>query len=89
MGAPLGQNLQPQTNRSGALWKCPITALTDDCEQVITDGRLCKIFLIIFIELNNCFVFFFLIYNFRLFIYLFYVCRSFWKKLKNLDFRGS
>lgn len=45
MGAPLGQNLQPQTNRSGALWKCPITARSDDCEQVITDGRLCKIIL--------------------------------------------
>lgn len=59
VGAPLGQNLQPQTNRSGALWKCPITALTDDCEQVITDGRLCKIFIFFLIELNNCFVFFF------------------------------
>lgn len=80
MGAPLGQNLQPQTNRSGALWKCPITALTDDCEQVITDGRLCKIFLIIFIELNNCFVFFFLIYNFRLLYIYFMFVEAFGKK---------
>lgn len=42
VGAPLGQNLQPQTNHSGALFKCPITARGDDCEQVITDGRRCK-----------------------------------------------
>ncbi|XP_046678845.1 integrin alpha-PS1 isoform X2 [Homalodisca vitripennis] len=39
VGAPLGQNLQPGTNRSGALWKCPLTTWTDDCEQVITDGK--------------------------------------------------
>ncbi|XP_059476549.1 integrin alpha-PS1 isoform X2 [Neocloeon triangulifer] len=38
VGAPLDQNLQPNTNRSGALWKCPMTTLTDDCVQVITDG---------------------------------------------------
>ncbi|XP_031627907.1 integrin alpha-PS1 isoform X2 [Contarinia nasturtii] len=39
VGAPLGQNLQPGTNRSGALFKCPITQHTSDCEQVVTDGR--------------------------------------------------
>ncbi|XP_023037066.1 integrin alpha-PS1 isoform X2 [Drosophila willistoni] len=39
VGAPLDQNLQPNTTRSGALWRCPITQRTDDCEQVITDGR--------------------------------------------------
>lgn len=44
VGAPLGQNFQPNTNRSGALFKCPITSRTDDCEQVITDGRRCKNF---------------------------------------------
>lgn len=42
VGAPLGQNLQPSTNRSGALFKCPITQDDDDCEQVITDGRRSK-----------------------------------------------
>lgn len=42
VGAPLGQNLQPMTNRSGALFKCPITQNTNDCTQVITDGRRCK-----------------------------------------------
>ncbi|ODN00073.1 Integrin alpha-PS1 [Orchesella cincta] len=39
VGAPLGQNLQPQTNRSGALYKCPISSYEGDCEQVITDGK--------------------------------------------------
>lgn len=39
VGAPLGHNLQPNTSRSGALFKCPITQRLDDCEQVITDGR--------------------------------------------------
>ncbi|XP_065080048.1 integrin alpha-PS1 isoform X2 [Ochlerotatus camptorhynchus] len=39
VGAPLGQNLQPATNRSGALFKCPITQLSNDCEQIKTDGR--------------------------------------------------
>ncbi|XP_062536719.1 integrin alpha-PS1 isoform X2 [Armigeres subalbatus] len=39
VGAPLGQNLQPGTNRSGALFKCPITQLSNDCEQIKTDGR--------------------------------------------------
>lgn len=37
VGAPLGKNLQPNTKRSGALFKCPITANQKDCEQVITD----------------------------------------------------
>ncbi|XP_015438656.1 PREDICTED: integrin alpha-PS1 [Dufourea novaeangliae] len=39
IGAPLGQNSQPRTNRSGALWQCPLTTLERDCTQVITDGR--------------------------------------------------
>lgn len=39
VGAPLGQNLQPETNHSGALYKCPITQRTNDCTQIITDGR--------------------------------------------------
>ena len=26
VGAPRDQNLQPQTNRSGALWRCPLTS---------------------------------------------------------------
>ncbi|XP_021704112.1 integrin alpha-PS1 isoform X1 [Aedes aegypti] len=39
VGAPLGQNLQPATNRSGALFKCPITQQSNDCEQIKTDGR--------------------------------------------------
>ncbi|XP_043273061.1 integrin alpha-PS1 isoform X2 [Venturia canescens] len=39
VGAPLGQNKQPQTNRSGALWQCPLSTVTEDCTQVITDGR--------------------------------------------------
>ncbi|XP_042235673.1 integrin alpha-PS1-like isoform X1 [Homarus americanus] len=38
VGAPKGDNLQPGTNRSGALWKCPLTTRTDDCLQVHTDG---------------------------------------------------
>lgn len=42
VGAPLGQNLQPKTNQSGALWKCPLTSLHKDCTQVITDGRRSK-----------------------------------------------
>jgi len=40
VGAPLDQNRQPGTNRSGALWQCPLTTFTHDCTQVITDGRL-------------------------------------------------
>lgn len=39
VGAPLGQNLQPGTNRSGALFKCPLTDDRYDCVQVETDGR--------------------------------------------------
>ncbi|XP_065163300.1 integrin alpha-PS1 isoform X3 [Atheta coriaria] len=39
VGAPLGNNLQPDTVRSGALFKCPISTLTKDCKQVETDGR--------------------------------------------------
>ncbi|XP_012134810.1 multiple edematous wings isoform X2 [Megachile rotundata] len=40
VGAPLDQNKQPATNRSGALWQCPLTTHKMDCTQVITDGRL-------------------------------------------------
>ncbi|XP_026672705.1 integrin alpha-PS1 isoform X2 [Ceratina calcarata] len=40
IGAPLDQNKQPGTNRSGALWQCPLTTFKTDCTQVITDGRL-------------------------------------------------
>ncbi|XP_055371581.1 integrin alpha-PS1 [Condylostylus longicornis] len=39
VGAPLGKNLQPQTYKSGALYRCPITQESHDCEQIITDGR--------------------------------------------------
>ncbi|XP_049862798.1 integrin alpha-PS1 isoform X1 [Schistocerca gregaria] len=39
VGAPQGENLQPGTNRSGALFKCPISTRSDDCEQVVTDGK--------------------------------------------------
>ncbi|RVE45363.1 hypothetical protein evm_009992 [Chilo suppressalis] len=38
IGAPLGQNLQPNTRKSGALWKCALTPAVRDCEQVVTDG---------------------------------------------------
>lgn len=49
VGAPLGQNLQPNTSHSGALFKCPITQNTNDCVQIITDGRRCK-----FYQCLNC-----------------------------------
>ncbi|XP_068633179.1 integrin alpha-PS1-like isoform X2 [Battus philenor] len=39
VGAPLGQNLQPNTTRSGALWKCRLSPAVRDCEQIITDGK--------------------------------------------------
>ncbi|KAG6456594.1 integrin alpha-PS1 isoform X2 [Manduca sexta] len=39
VGAPLDQNLQPNTTKSGALWKCALSTATTDCEQIITDGR--------------------------------------------------
>ncbi|XP_035893961.1 integrin alpha-PS1 isoform X1 [Anopheles stephensi] len=39
VGAPLGQNLQPGSNHSGALFRCPITLAPSDCTQVITDGH--------------------------------------------------
>ncbi|XP_073956802.1 integrin alpha-PS1-like isoform X3 [Choristoneura fumiferana] len=42
VGAPLGQNLQPNTSRSGALWKCPLRPAVDDCEQIATDGKRTK-----------------------------------------------
>ncbi|KAL6433815.1 hypothetical protein ACFW04_005801 [Cataglyphis niger] len=40
VGAPLDQNRQPGTKRSGALWQCPMSTYSRDCTQVITDGRL-------------------------------------------------
>lgn len=39
VGAPLDQNLQPNTTKSGALWKCSLSPDTNDCEQIITDGK--------------------------------------------------
>ncbi|XP_054088332.1 integrin alpha-PS1 isoform X1 [Zeugodacus cucurbitae] len=39
VGAPLDKNLQPGTNQTGALYRCPITQTLNDCEQIITDGR--------------------------------------------------
>jgi hypothetical protein len=39
VGAPRDRNLQPGTQRSGALYRCPLTAFTRDCVQVETDGR--------------------------------------------------
>ncbi|XP_076263207.1 integrin alpha-PS1-like isoform X2 [Rhynchophorus ferrugineus] len=39
VGAPKAQNLQPNTNQSGALFKCPITRSDNDCTQVETDGH--------------------------------------------------
>ncbi|KAK7872445.1 hypothetical protein R5R35_014243 [Gryllus longicercus] len=39
VGAPRGVNLQPNTTRSGALFKCPLTTRLNDCEQVVTDGK--------------------------------------------------
>ncbi|KAL0883105.1 hypothetical protein ABMA27_016566 [Loxostege sticticalis] len=42
VGAPLGQNLQPNTSKSGALWKCGLTPAVRDCEQVVTDGLRTK-----------------------------------------------
>jgi hypothetical protein len=45
VGAPLGKNLQPGTNHSGALYRCPVTTNYDDCEQVVTDGKRSKLLL--------------------------------------------
>ena len=39
VGAPRDRNLQPGTERSGALYSCPLTSYTRDCAQVATDGR--------------------------------------------------
>jgi len=39
VGAPKDQNLQPGTKKSGALYRCPLSLNTNDCEQVETDGR--------------------------------------------------
>ncbi|CRK96534.1 CLUMA_CG009900, isoform A, partial [Clunio marinus] len=40
VGAPLGQNPQPNTTQSGTLKRCPVTQNQFDCEDVLTDGRL-------------------------------------------------
>ncbi|XP_045772971.1 integrin alpha-PS1 isoform X1 [Maniola jurtina] len=42
VGAPLGQNLQPNTTKSGALWKCRVSPSPEDCEQIVTDGKRTK-----------------------------------------------
>ena len=39
IGAPQDRNLQPGTNSSGALYRCPVTSDTSDCAQVVTDGK--------------------------------------------------
>ena len=39
IGAPQDRNLQPGTNTSGALYRCPVTSSTRDCIQVVTDGK--------------------------------------------------
>ena len=39
VGAPKDQNLQPGTKKSGALYRCPLSLNTDDCDQVETDGK--------------------------------------------------
>ncbi|XP_067635776.1 uncharacterized protein [Eurosta solidaginis] len=44
VGAPLDINLQPGTNKTGALYRCPITQNLNDCEQIITDGRRYQLF---------------------------------------------
>ncbi|XP_044253788.1 integrin alpha-PS1 isoform X2 [Tribolium madens] len=44
VGAPLGRNLQPSTNRSGALYKCPVSKRDNDCEQIETDGKRLNVF---------------------------------------------
>jgi len=38
VGAPQDNNLQPGTSRSGALYQCPLSSYTEDCQQVVTDG---------------------------------------------------
>ena len=39
VGAPKDKNLQPGTEKSGALYRCGLTLYTRDCNQVETDGR--------------------------------------------------
>jgi len=39
IGAPQDKNLQPGTNNSGALYRCPVTSSSSDCTQVQTDGK--------------------------------------------------
>jgi len=49
VGAPLDQNRQPGTKRSGALWQCPMSTYSRDCIQVITDGRLSTFYIYLFL----------------------------------------
>lgn len=49
VGAPLDQNRQPGTRRSGALWQCPMSTYSRDCIQVITDGRLSTFYIYLFL----------------------------------------
>ena len=39
IGAPQDRNLQPGTERSGALYRWPLSSDTTDCSQVVTDGK--------------------------------------------------
>lgn len=58
IGAPLDQNRQPNTTRSGALWKCPLTPAVRDCEQIVTDGKRSEYYLLNSVitakSLENC-----------------------------------
>lgn len=76
VGAPLGQNPQPNTTQTGTLKRCPITQKQMDCEDVITDGRYSEWWL--FCVLFNRAVFIFVcklkLWNFEL---------KLWKKREN------
>lgn len=37
VGAPIANSLQPNISFSGALYRCPLTTLTTDCQQVVTE----------------------------------------------------
>uniref|UniRef100_A0A1Y1N3Z4 Integrin alpha-2 domain-containing protein n=1 Tax=Photinus pyralis TaxID=7054 RepID=A0A1Y1N3Z4_PHOPY len=55
VGAPLGKNLQPNTNFSGALFKCPLDDFKSqtDCIQVPTDGNRRKFAAWLYEEITN------------------------------------
>lgn len=53
VGAPLGRNPQPNTNRSGTLKRCPVSQNQYDCQDVLTDGRLSECAKIFFAEKNS------------------------------------